>query len=93
MCVKVACPIYLTNRATAESAVSSALGANQASIQGFLSDNSKRLVINHSLSSQVGISVSRGSTSAVSASNVRVVLQRDASMSTGYRIVTGFPTP
>ena len=82
-----------TNRATAEYAVSAALDANQVAIRGFLSGGSNRLVINHSLSSPVGISVSRGATSAAPASNVRVVLQRDASLSTGYRIVTGFPTP
>jgi len=81
-----------TNRAVAESSVSSALSANQAAIQGFLSGSSNRLVINHSLSSPVGISVSRGASNAASASSVRVVLQRDSSLSTGYRIVTGFPT-
>ncbi len=81
------------NRATAENAVSSALDANTARINDFLNGSSNRLVLNHDTGSVVGSVVQRGSTTPVSSTNVRVVLQRDASMPTGYRIVTGFPTP
>ena len=41
----------------------------------------------------IGISLSREVVGAVAASNVRVILQRDSLMTTGYRIVTGYPTP
>lgn len=81
------------NRATAENAVSSALDANSTRINDFLSGSTNRLVLNHDTGSVVGSVVQRGSTTPVSSTSVRVVLQRDASMPTGYRIVTGFPTP
>ena len=82
-----------TNRATAEAAVSTVLDSNTVAIQSFLKSSDRVLVLNGSLSGPVGINLSRGFTNAVSVSNVRVVLQRDTSMSTGYRIVTGFPIP
>jgi len=81
------------NRATAETAVSSALDANSNRINGFLTGSRNRLVLDHDTGSVIGSVVQRGSTTPVSTTNVRVVLQRDASMPTGYRIVTGFPTP
>jgi filamentous hemagglutinin len=81
------------DRATAERAVSSALNANAASISQFLNGSGGRLVIDHNLASPIGHVMSRGSTTSVQSSNVRIVIQRDASMPTGYRIVTGFPVP
>lgn len=80
------------DRATAERAVSSALDANAANISQFLNGSGDRLVINHDAGSLVGNVMTRGSTSAPS-SNVRVVIQRDATMPTGYRIITGFSVP
>jgi filamentous hemagglutinin len=81
------------DRATAERAVSSALDANTASISQFLNGTGGRLVINHNVGSPVGNVMSRGATTSAPSSNVRVVIQRDATMPTGYRIVTGFPVP
>jgi len=82
-----------TNLGVAESQVSVALAANRVQITRFLLGNGQRLVINHKSSRVIGRIVTRGSTSASPATNVRVVLQRDPAMSTGYRIVTGFPVP
>ncbi|SUC82811.1 Uncharacterised protein [Pannonibacter phragmitetus] len=81
------------DRVTAERAVSSALDANAANISQFLNGSSGRLVINHNVGSSVGNVMSRGSTTSAQSSNVRVVLQRDPTMPTGYRIITGFPVP
>jgi len=80
------------NRAIAENAVSSAIDANAARIDDFLSGTSNRFVLNHDTGFEVGSVIQRGSSALVSSTSVRVVLQRDASMPTGYRIVTGFPT-
>lgn len=78
-----------SNLGAAESQVSAALAANRSQISQFLAGNSQRMVINHSSSRVVG----RGSTTATPATNIRVVIQRDPKMSSGYRIVTGFPVP
>lgn len=58
---------------------------------GLVNGTSGRLRIDYSQSGPVGISVSRGATSAVDVSGIRIILVRDPSMSTGYRIHTGFP--
>lgn len=77
----------------AETHVSAALAANRTQISQFLAGNAERMVINHSSSQVVGHVVTRGATTAAPATSVRVVIQRDPTMSTGYRIVTGFPVP
>ena len=79
--------------ATAERAVSSALDANAANIYQFLNGTGGRLAINHNVGSPVGNVMSRGATTSAPSSNVRVIIQRDATMPTGYRIATGFPVP
>lgn len=80
------------NRGIAEDAISSALSAKQADIGAWLSGNAGRLRIDYGLSNPVGISVMRGG-GATDANSLRLILQRDSSMSTGYKIITGFPTP
>lgn len=79
------------DRAAAEHAVSQTLDANQAKISDWLGGNKPRLRLDYTFTDPVGISVSRGATGAVDASSARVILVRDASMPTGYRILTGFP--
>ncbi|GAA3105046.1 hypothetical protein GCM10010520_57410 [Rhizobium viscosum] len=79
--------------ATAERAVSSALDANTPNISQFLSGSNNRLIINHNVGSPVGNVLTRGSATSVPSSNVRVVIQRDPTMPTGYKIITGFPVP
>jgi len=81
------------NLATAESAISSAINARSAQIQAFLSGNQTRTVINHTLPNSTGVHVSRGASSGTAVNSVRVVLERDVSLQTGYRIVTGYPVP
>ncbi|WP_230586850.1 RNase A-like domain-containing protein, partial [Ralstonia solanacearum] len=80
------------DRTTAEKAVSQALDANQTTIDSWLKGSSSRLRIDYSLSESVGISVSRGATGATDVNSARIILVRDSSMPTGYRILTGFPT-
>jgi filamentous hemagglutinin len=80
------------DRATAENAVSQALDAHQTTISDWLNGTSGRLRIDYTLPDPVGISVSRGATSAVDVNSSRIILVRDPSMRTGYKILTGFPT-
>lgn len=64
-----------------------------AAIQSYLSGNQKGyLTLNYQSSSAIGISVTNGSTSAVQATNAKVVIGRDSSMPDGYKIITGYPT-
>jgi YD repeat-containing protein len=83
-----------TDRATAEAAVSDALDANSTKISNWLAGSGPRLVIDSTSSSgdAVGITVARGSTTAVDASSYTVVLLRSTALPTGYRILTGYPT-
>jgi hypothetical protein len=79
-------------RSAAEDAVSRTLDANQTKISDWLSGTAPRLRIDYSLTDPVGISVTRGAAGAVDARSARVILVRDLSKTTGYRILTGFPT-
>lgn len=92
----VSYPLYrnrLNNRQVAESTVSVTLEANQLAIQSFVKGSSPTLVLGHSFSSPVGVVVTRGCPNAVPASSIRVVLLKDTSLPTGYRIQTGYPKP
>ncbi|WUR12420.1 DUF4214 domain-containing protein [[Empedobacter] haloabium] len=80
------------DRGIAENAVSQALDANQTAISTWLNGSAGRLRIDHTLPNPVGISVSRGATSAIDVNSTRTILVRDPSMPTGYKILTGFPT-
>ncbi|WP_179854725.1 RNase A-like domain-containing protein, partial [Gilliamella sp. wkB171] len=83
-----------TDRATAEAITSKAIDANQSKINDYLSGSQKGyLEIDYKSSSTIGISVSKGQTSATQVSNARIIIARDPSMPTGYRIITGYPTP
>lgn len=48
--------------------------------------------LDYQSSTTIGISVTRGSTSAVPATNARIIIGRDPSMPGGYKIITGYPT-
>ncbi|WP_293545048.1 hemagglutinin repeat-containing protein [Pluralibacter sp.] len=83
-----------TDRATAEAVASRAIDSNQAKIQNYLSSSQKGyLELDYQSSTAIGISVTRGSTSAVPATNARIIIGRDSSMPGGYKIITGYPTP
>jgi filamentous hemagglutinin len=80
------------DRATAETAVSAAIDANQSAIQSYLSGSSNGyLAIEYTSPTPVGTSLSRGATSSTPVNNVRVVITKDPTLPTGYRIVTGYP--
>ncbi|HCR1901140.1 TPA: hemagglutinin repeat-containing protein, partial [Enterobacter asburiae] len=82
-----------TDRATAEAVTSKAIDSNQAKIQSYLSGNQKGyLELDYQSSTAIGISVTRGSTSAEPATNARIIIGRDPSMPGGYKIITGYPT-
>ncbi|GGC66837.1 hypothetical protein GCM10011362_14180 [Marinobacter halophilus] len=80
------------NRATAENAVSQVLEANQTKITDWLEGSGGRLPLDHTLTDPAGLSVTRGSANAVAVNSARVILVRDSSMPTGYKILTGYPT-
>src|SRR5690554_2716991 len=80
------------NRATAENAVSQVLEANQTKITDWLEGSGSRLPLDHTLTDPAGLSVTRGSANAVAVNSARVILVRDSSMPTGYKILTGYPT-
>jgi filamentous hemagglutinin len=80
------------NRTSAEDAVSRVLDANQKEVSDWLRGAAPRLRLDQTLMDPVGISVTRGANGAVDASSARVILVRDQHMSTGYKILTGFPT-
>ncbi|MFV3404163.1 RNase A-like domain-containing protein [Pseudomonas sp. NY15463] len=80
------------DRTVAEKAVSQTLDMKRTEIANWLSGSANRLRLDHTLSNPVGISVARGASGAVDANSVRVILVRDSKISTGYKILTGFPT-
>jgi filamentous hemagglutinin len=80
------------NRASAESAISRTLDAKQAEINNWLSSSKPQMKIEYTLPENVGITIDRGMTNAVDTSNLRLILRRDSSLPTGYRVHTGFPT-
>ncbi len=78
-----------TDRATAEAIASRAIDSNQAKIQNYLSSSQKGyLELDYQASTVIGISVTRGSTSAVPATNARIIIGRDSSIPGGYKIIT-----
>lgn len=79
------------NKRTAERAIKTAIEKNKASIDDFLSSSKNRLVIESDVGKAVGRVIPGGSTTARPTTKVRVVLDRDPSMPTGYRIQTGYP--
>ncbi len=81
------------NIATAERATADALQARSAEIASWLSTSAKRLVLKVPLLYDVGISLARGATTPVNVRSVLIVLQRDASFPSGYRIITAYPVP
>ncbi|WP_456156792.1 RNase A-like domain-containing protein [Yersinia intermedia] len=83
-----------TDRATAEAVTSKAIDSNQAKIDSYLSGSQKGyLEIDYQSNVPIGISVSRGSTNVSSVTNARIIIARDPSMPTEYKIITGYPTP
>ena len=84
--------LLLPYRAIAESAVSDALDANAGNISNWLSGSSGRLRLDYTGQSPIGISVTRGASSAVDANSTRLILVRNPSVPAGYQILTGFPT-
>lgn len=81
------------DRSTAKSAVSAAVDANQATIQGYLASNTKGyLAVEYTSSTLVGSTLLRGASSPVPASEVRVVIARDPTMPTGYNIISRIST-
>ena len=83
-----------TDRATAEAVTSKVIDSNHSKIQSYLSGSQKGyLELDYESSAAIGISVTRGATSAVPATNARIIIGRDPSMPDGYKIITGYPTP
>lgn len=82
------------DQATAEAAISEALSRNADDVDAFVGGTGPSvLVLQEPLGTTTGRSVARGSTEVQDVTGVRVVLRRDPSSPTGYRIQTAFPTP
>jgi len=79
------------NRPTAEAAVSAALDARRSDIGAWLATSKPQMKLEYTLQNPVGISIGQGMSSAADASGLRLILRRDPTMHTGYRIHTGFP--
>jgi hypothetical protein len=79
------------DRATAENVIAQVLEGSQIAISIWLSGWSERFGVDYSMSEPVGIFLARGATGAVIVNSTRIILVRDPSMPTGYRILTGFP--
>jgi len=79
------------DRSIAEAAISRSLDAKQAEIASWLGTSKPQTSITFTLPENVGITMSQGSAGAVDTASLKLILRRDASMSTGYRIHTGYP--
>ena len=79
--------------ATAEAAVSAALGANRDRIAQWLAQSGPRLVVNFTAPNNVGLTLRRGDRDTEPTRRLRLVLVRDTRERDGYRILTGYPTP
>jgi cytidylate kinase len=78
------------DRAAAEAAASQAIDSNAGQISIWLAGHSPRLRIFGTMSTNVGRVVTREGVSVATRSS-EFVLVRDATSSTGYYILTGFP--
>ena len=76
----------------AEALLESLLTRRAKQIESWLAGTDRRLRLDDTFQTSTGISVGANGESAV-VHGVRVILQRDATMPDGYRIVTGFPQP
>jgi RHS repeat-associated protein len=80
-------------RAIAERATAEALHARASDVSNWLAGTQARLVLDRvPIGYNVGRSLPRGAAAASDVQAVRIVLQRDPAMPTGYRIITSFPT-
>ncbi|WP_350223757.1 RNase A-like domain-containing protein [Rhizobium sp. CNPSo 3464] len=77
----------------AEAAVAETLDANATAVNNFAVGTSKKLVFTYDTGSIVGTVMPRGATVSSPTSKVIVVLVRDTSIPSGYKILTGYPTP
>jgi RHS repeat-associated protein len=83
------------DRATAERVIADALDVRAADLQAWLAGSAPRLTppLRVTLPYTTGRSLPRGATATIDVQSVLIVLQRDASLPTGYRIVTAYPVP
>lgn len=82
-----------SSRAVAETSIADVLEANASEIQAWLGGTGGKLVLTGRSTMPVGRYVSQGAEPVSDVSGVTVVLRRDPTLSIGYRIQTGFPTP
>ncbi|MGN8346893.1 RNase A-like domain-containing protein, partial [Pseudomonas sp. SMV71] len=79
------------DRASAESTVSKVLNAKETEIDGFLNNKlEKKLVLQQSFPSPVGVGVIRKSGKLESLSVVTLVLKKSKQSPTGYNLLTGY---
>lgn len=76
------------DRQTAESAISELIAANRTTVNRWLHRGTDELVLAGRASTAVGVLVPRGSSKAIAAHRIRIVLLRNADMETGYLLLT-----
>jgi len=76
---------------TAEAAVADAIAMEQANINTWLQSSYRRYTFSKPLSRDVGIYLKRNASHSIKAWKVRIVLERDPNMQTGYKIITSYP--
>ena len=80
-----------SSRSAAEAAIADVLAAREAQVAGWLTSGGHLPGLTHQLPWSPGVSLVRGQNDAVSAFTVLVVLRRDPSLPTGFRILTSYP--
>jgi hypothetical protein len=80
-----------TTSSTAEQVVAEALAANQPQIASWLRGTAGRLRIDYVAGRTTGFTLTRGVTDMLPVQGARIILVRDPTLPTGYRILTSFP--
>ncbi|MHC8322723.1 RHS repeat-associated core domain-containing protein [Pseudomonas sp. GB2N2] len=78
------------SRTAAEATVSGVMSTNETMIEEFMKGNARKLVITQPMSAPVGVGVVRSSGRLEPLAVVKLVLQKERSLPSGYIILTGY---
>ncbi|MBH3425451.1 RNase A-like domain-containing protein, partial [Pseudomonas gessardii] len=81
------------DRATAESTVSKVIADNGARIDNFTKGSKEKITIIQKTQHPIGTSLVRGALATTPGTKIYLVLLKDKKMPTGYKILTGYPSP
>ena len=80
-----------TDRSVAEVAIAEAMHRNKNAIDSWVKSRGNRYTIDYNANRIIGITLRRRASKAISASRLRIVLQRSAKLPPGYFILTAYP--